>query len=72
MTIATLFEGQEEILARIVQELAKGRLARDIAEELVEPILGVLEANAAQALDPTYVVYFVQYAVQQSGNLESH
>lgn len=68
MTLATLFEGQGETLARIVQELAKGRLARDIAEELVEPVLGVLEANAGQALDPTYCVYMVDFMRQAKEN----
>lgn len=72
MTLATLFEGSEEILPRIVEELSKGRQARSIAEEFVEPVLGVLEANAGTALDPTYVVYMVEHAVQHSGNIESH
>lgn len=72
MTIADLFKGQEHALTRIVQELAKGRLARDVAEELVEPILSHLEVNAGTALDPTYLVYMVQYASQQTGNPKSH
>lgn len=66
MNLATLFAGQEPVLDRIVQELAEGRLARDVAEEIVEPVLGVLEANAGQALDPTYLVYMVEYARMNS------
>lgn len=71
MTIATLFEGQEETFTRITQELAKGRLARSIAEELVEPVLSVLEANAGQAIDPTYIVYLVEYTLTHGGFADS-
>lgn len=64
-TIGKLFKGQERTLALCLSELAAGLSVAHIAEKRIKPILGHLEANAGTALDPTYVVYVVEYARNQ-------
>jgi hypothetical protein len=67
MTLEELFKGREPVLARIRENINKGLPARSLGNIYVAPILGELEANAGQALDPTYVVYMIQYVMGISG-----
>lgn len=65
ITLEQLFKETEK-LSQCLQEAAAGRSAEYIAETLIEPVLGRLEANASQTLDPKYVAYMVIYASQSS------
>ena len=66
ITLDVLFKGHEPVLARIVESLGKGISASNVATIYVKPILKDLEANAGTGLDPTYVVYMIQYTISQS------
>ena len=65
MTIQQLFKGHQKVLLQVVNDLSKKDHipAREIAQNRIEPILPDIEKNAGQEMDPTFIVYLIQYGL---------
>lgn len=48
-----------------VRQAAKCKSAREIADKVITPIIGRVNAAAGQECDPMYLAYALEYAISQ-------
>ena len=60
--ISKLFLGIEDVLEKAVKALEKNERALEVSEKIIKPVLGKIEENAGQRMDPLYIVYFLDFA----------
>lgn len=64
ITLPELFKGEEINLGRLIHEMQAGVKKRsEMIADNIEPIIKVINENARQEMDPTYLYYMVDYAL---------